>query len=186
MSNEIDEILAEDDVEAVEETVETETVAKKSNLDFLTKPVGEMTTDDAEALRKYALTQKAQKEHFKSKVSTTKVETQTLIKPNTEQPNLTEEIDIRFLKRDGVSDEDLEQLKFIQAGLKATGKDVSLMEAQNHDLYKSYLGSKALEERRNRAQLISNGSAPDSSNKMTEEDFESNRQAKAAALLERM
>lgn len=188
MSKEIEDILEEDEVieEETQDETETKVEKKKQDLSFMDKPVEEWTTDDAEASRKYALTLKAQKEHFQKKANTTKVEA----KPNLlkqETPNLTEEIDIRFLKRDGVSDEDIDQLKFIQAGLKAQGKDVSLMEAQNNELYKAYQSNKNLEAKREKAQLISSGQPLNDEGKpLTDEEFESKRKSMAEGILNRM
>lgn len=181
--------------ETQEEIIDDGQVHQEDNdskeLDFLTKPVEEMTTDDAEALRKFALTQKAQKEHFRKKANEPKEEkkpeAEEIKKNNTEQPDLTQEIDIRFLKRDGLSEDDIEQLKFIQAGLKAQGKNVTLMEAQSHELYKSYETNKSLSERKVKAQLISAGGGNFHGGKeMTEEEWESNRKNKADEILSRM
>jgi hypothetical protein len=188
MSNEIEDIL-EDEEETIEETpiVETKSEKKKLDLSFMDKPADEWTTDDADAAKKYALTLKAQKEHFKAK-ATAKVEEPNKLKQET--PNLTnvsEEIDIRFMKRDGISDEDIEQLKFIQAGIKAQGKDVSLMEAQTNPLYQAYQENKKLQARRESAQIISSGQPLNSEGKpLTDEEFEAVRKADADAVLAKM
>lgn len=81
-----------------------------------------------------------------------------LNKDKKEEPaNVGDEIDLRFLQRDGASEEDIKQLRFIQAAEKSQGRTISLIEAKNHNLYKAYEFQKAEEERKNKAQLAPGG-----------------------------
>lgn len=154
----------------------------------------EVTTDDLESLSKEDLAAALIKLDASNKqlhARAVKAEAKAkeraeIIKPKQETINLTDEVDMRFLKRDGLSDEDIEQLKFIQAGQKAMGKDISLMEAQTHPLFQSFQSERQLKEKRERAQLISNGSSGGGQAKMSEEDWESKRKETADAILAKM
>lgn len=188
MSNEIDEILEDDEIieeETQDEVIETK--KKGMDLSYLDKDPSEWTTDDAANAVKATKTLQFQKNHFQNKAKAVKTEAQPL-KTNTEQPiNVLEEIDKRFLKQDGFTDEDLEQLKFIQAGLKAQGQDVTLVEAKSNTLYQAYQNNKAQEERKSRAQLISNGGSNFKDGKeMSDEERESAKNEAAASLLSQM
>lgn len=193
MSNEIEDILEEDEEVIEEETPdEPKTEAKKGKMDlsYLDKDPSEWTTDDAANAQKATKTLQFQKKHFQEKAKTnkeTKVEAKPLI-TNTEQPiNVLEEMDKRFLKNDGVTDEDLDQLKFIQAGLKAQGKEVTLMEAQSNPLYKAYQETKVREAKKVNAQLISNGSGVFKDGKeMSAEERAAAQDEKAKELLNQM
>lgn len=83
------------------------------------------------------------------------------VKNPKEQPtvDIEEQIDLRFLKRDGLSDEQIADLKFIQAGQKAMGKSVSLMECVNDPMYKARQEQRDATVKRAKAQVDSNGSS---------------------------
>lgn len=190
MSNEIEDILEDDEEETTEENTVEEAkpeAKKKMDLSYLDKDPSEWTTDDAANAQKATKTLQAQKNHFQAKAKAPKTEAKPLI-TNVEQPiNVLEEMDKRFLQKDGVTDDEMEQLKFIQAASKAQGKEITLIEAQNNPLYQSYVSSKKLEERKNKAQLISNGSGVFKDGKeMSAEERAAAQDEKAKELLSRM
>ena len=65
--------------------------------------------------------------------------------------SLTKEEVVLFAK--GFEEEDLDKLKFIQAGYKATGKEISLKDAQQDEMFVAYLNNKEAKQKSEKAQL---------------------------------
>jgi len=93
---------------------------------------------------------------------------------NKPEQSTDDAIDLRFLQRDGATEEDIAKLRQIQAGAKAMGKTISLVEAQQDELYQAYQERKKAQDRSDKAQLNPNGSAHSEAqakvSKMTDEE----------------
>ena len=144
--------------------------------------------EDYEALQKKLKTIEAQKEHWRKKATSKPLEKKEDInKVNQENPDFEETMDVRFLKRDGYSEEDIEKLRIIKAGYASKGKNISLLDAVNDDLFKSIEEKRKLEEKKNKAQLSSSGKPLTYSKKeMTPDEFEKFRQSKSKEFLKNM
>ena len=177
----IDETIEEtqEEVNEVETTDVEET--EEDNED------GTPTIEDYQRLKKEAETLKAQKEHWRKKAQTSQPKGEALKKSNEKDVDFEESMDIRFLKRDGYSEEEIEKLKIIKAGYSSNGKVISLLDAVNDDLFKSIVESKKLQEKKDKAQLSSSGKPLSYSKKeMTPEEFEKFRQSKSKEFLNNM
>lgn len=145
------------------------------------------TLEDYERLQKELKTLKAQKEHWRKKATLKPEKKEEINKVNQENSDFEEAMDIRFLKRDGYSEEDIEKLRIIKAGYASKGKNISLLDAVNDDLFKSIEEKRKLEEKKNKAQLSSSGRPLTYSKKeMTPEEFEKFRQSKSKEFLKNM
>jgi hypothetical protein len=145
--------------------------------------------EDYEALQKKLKTIEAQKEHWRKKAQTSRPEKkgEELKKSNEKDVDFEELMDIRFLKRDGYTEEDIEKLKIIKAGYASNGKSVSLIDAVNDELFKSFVEKKKLQEKKEKAQLSPSGKPLSSSQKeMSPEEFEKFRQSKSKEFLRNM
>jgi len=102
---------------------------------------------------------------------------------NKEAVDVNDIVDLRLLQRDGATEEDIAKLRIIQAGAKAMGKNISLVEAQQDELYKAYEDKKKSEDKRAKAQLTPNGStrsaAQEKVQKMTDEQHAAYAKEKA-------
>ena len=191
----------EDNENKVEETTETndelETETEEENLEEETneeETEEEQTDSDSPTLEDYEKLQKklktieAQKEHWRKKATSKPLEKKEDInKVNQENPDFEETMDVRFLKRDGYSEEDIEKLRIIKAGYASKGKNISLLDAVNDDLFKSIEEKRKLEEKKNKAQLSSSGKPLTYSKKeMTPDEFEKFRQSKSKEFLRNM
>ena len=188
----------EDNEKEVEETTEKndelETETEEETLeDEETNEEDEDDSDvpsleDYEALQKKLKTIEAQKEHWRKKATSKPLEKKEDInKVNQENPDFEETMDVRFLKRDGYSEEDIEKLRIIKAGYASKGKNISLLDAVNDDLFKSIEEKRKLEEKKNKAQLSSSGKPLTYSKKeMTPDEFEKFRQSKSKEFLKNM
>ncbi|MEI7942789.1 MAG: hypothetical protein WCH76_06440 [Candidatus Riflemargulisbacteria bacterium] len=178
ITNEFLDTPEQSEEEVVEETTNEE--VDTDDLDSLSKE------DLAAALIKLDASNKQLHARVaKAEAKAKEVKTATINKTKENEPiNVEEQIDLRFLQRDGLSDEDINQLKFIQAGARALGKNITLLEAQNNELYKAYQSGKELEVKRAKAQINSNGASGGSSAKvMTDEEHKAFAADKAAQLL---
>ena len=164
-----------------EETNEEETEEEQTDSDS-------PTLEDYEKLQKKLKTIEAQKEHWRKKATSKPLEKKEDInKVNQENPDFEETMDVRFLKRDGYSEEDIEKLRIIKAGYASKGKNISLLDAVNDDLFKSIEEKRKLEEKKNKAQLSSSGKPLTYSKKeMTPDEFEKFRQSKSKEFLKNM
>ena len=164
-----------------EETNEEETEEEQTDSDS-------PTLEDYEKLQKKLKTIEAQKEHWRKKATSKPLEKKEDInKVNQENPDFEETMDVRFLKRDGYSEEDIEKLRIIKAGYASKGKNISLIDAVNDDLFKSIEEKRKLEEKKNKAQLSSSGKPLTYSKKeMTPDEFEKFRQSKSKEFLKNM
>ena len=188
----------EDNENKVEETTETndelETETEEETLeDEETNEEDEDDSDvpsleDYEALQKKLKTIEAQKEHWRKKATSKPLEKKEDIKKtNQENPDFEETMDVRFLKRDGYTEEDIEKLRIIKAGYASKGKNISLIDAVNDELFKSIEEKRKLEEKKNKAQLSSSGKPLTYSKKeMTPDEFEKFRQSKSKEFLKNM
>lgn len=175
----IDETIDEsqEEVTEVEETTD-EPVSDDDSTVYL---------EDYEKLKKDLETLKAQKEHWRKKAQTSQPKGEELKKSNEKDVDFEESMDIRFLKRDGYTEEEIEKLKIIKAGYSSNGKVISLLDAVNDDLFKSIVESKKLQEKKDKAQLSSSGKPLSYSKKeMTPEEFEKFRQSKSKEFLNNM
>ena len=164
-----------------EETNEEETEEEQTDSDS-------PTLEDYEKLQKKLKTIEAQKEHWRKKATSKPLEKKEDInKVNQENPDFEETMDVRFLKRDGYSEEDIEKLRIIKAGYASKGKNISLIDAVNDELFKSIEEKRKLEEKKNKAQLSSSGKPLTYSKKeMTPDEFEKFRQSKSKEFLKNM
>jgi hypothetical protein len=164
-----------------EETNEEETEEEQTDSDS-------PTLEDYEKLQKKLKTIEAQKEHWRKKATSKPLEKKEDInKVNQENPDFEEAMDVRFLKRDGYTEEDIEKLRIIKAGYASKGKNISLLDAVNDDLFKSIEEKRKLEEKKNKAQLSSSGKPLTYSKKeMTPDEFEKFRQSKSKEFLKNM
>lgn len=192
----------EDNENKVEETTETndeelETETEEENLEEETneeETEEEQTDSDSPTLEDYEKLQKklktieAQKEHWRKKATSKPLEKKEDInKVNQENPDFEETMDVRFLKRDGYTEEDIEKLRIIKAGYASKGKNISLIDAVNDELFKSIEEKRKLEDRKNKAQLSSSGKPLTYSKKeMSPEEFEKFRQSKSKEFLKNM
>ena len=178
-----DELETETEEETLEdeETNEEETEEEQTDSDS-------PTLEDYEKLQKKLKTIEAQKEHWRKKATSKPLEKKEDInKVNQENPDFEETMDVRFLKRDGYSEEDIEKLRIIKAGYASKGKNISLLDAVNDDLFKSIEEKRKLEEKKNKAQLSSSGKPLTYSKKeMTPDEFEKFRQSKSKEFLRNM
>ncbi len=181
-----DEELETNDEETDEETQDEET---NDNSEDDTP-----TLEDYQRLKKEAETLKAQKEHWRKKAQASKLDLskdkskqEEIKKTNQENPDFEETMDIRFLKRDGYSEEDIEKLRIIKAGYASQGKNITLIDAVNDELFKSIEEKRKLQEKKEKAQLGANGK-PLSSTKeqMSPEEFEKFRKDKSKEFLRNM
>jgi hypothetical protein len=164
-----------------EETNEEETEEEQTDSDS-------PTLEDYEKLQKKLKTIEAQKEHWRKKATSKPLEKKEDInKVNQENPDFEETMDVRFLKRDGYTEEDIEKLRIIKAGYASKGKNISLIDAVNDELFKSIEEKRKLEDRKNKAQLSSSGKPLTYSKKeMSPEEFEKFRQSKSKEFLKNM
>ena len=176
-----DELEETEEENLEEETNEEETEEEQTDSDS-------PTLEDYEKLQKKLKTIEAQKEHWRKKATSKPLEKKEDInKVNQENPDFEETMDVRFLKRDGYSEEDIEKLRIIKAGYASKGKNISLIDAVNDDLFKSIEEKRKLEEKKNKAQLSSSGKPLTYSKKeMTPEEFEKFRQSKSKEFLKNM
>jgi hypothetical protein len=190
----------EDNEKEVEETTETNDELEETEEENLEEETNEEETEeeqtdsdsptleDYEKLQKKLKTIEAQKEHWRKKATSKPLEKKEDInKVNQENPDFEETMDVRFLKRDGYSEEDIEKLRIIKAGYASKGKNISLIDAVNDDLFKSIEEKRKLEEKKNKAQLSSSGKPLTYSKKeMTPDEFEKFRQSKSKEFLKNM
>ena len=176
-----DELEETEEENLEEETNEEETEEEQTDSDS-------PTLEDYEKLQKKLKTIEAQKEHWRKKATSKPLEKKEDInKVNQENPDFEETMDVRFLKRDGYSEEDIEKLRIIKAGYASKGKNISLIDAVNDELFKSIEEKRKLEEKKNKAQLSSSGKPLTYSKKeMTPEEFEKFRQSKSKEFLKNM
>ena len=176
-----DELEETEEENLEEETNEEETEEEQTDSDS-------PTLEDYEKLQKKLKTIEAQKEHWRKKATSKPLEKKEDInKVNQENPDFEETMDVRFLKRDGYSEEDIEKLRIIKAGYASKGKNISLIDAVNDELFKSIEEKRKLEDRKNKAQLSSSGKPLTYSKKeMTPEEFEKFRQSKSKEFLKNM
>ena len=176
-----DELEETEEENLEEETNEEETEEEQTDSDS-------PTLEDYEKLQKKLKTIEAQKEHWRKKATSKPLEKKEDInKVNQENPDFEETMDVRFLKRDGYSEEDIEKLRIIKAGYASKGKNISLLDAVNDDLFKSIEEKRKLEEKKNKAQLSSSGKPLTYSKKeMTPDEFEKFRQSKSKEFLKNM
>jgi len=176
-----DELEETEEENLEEETNEEETEEEQTDSDS-------PTLEDYEKLQKKLKTIEAQKEHWRKKATSKPLEKKEDInKVNQENPDFEETMDVRFLKRDGYSEEDIEKLRIIKAGYASKGKNISLIDAVNDDLFKSIEEKRKLEEKKNKAQLSSSGKPLTYSKKeMTPDEFEKFRQSKSKEFLKNM
>lgn len=176
-----DELEETEEENLEEETNEEETEEEQTDSDS-------PTLEDYEKLQKKLKTIEAQKEHWRKKATSKPLEKKEDInKVNQENPDFEEAMDVRFLKRDGYSEEDIEKLRIIKAGYASKGKNISLIDAVNDDLFKSIEEKRKLEEKKNKAQLSSSGKPLTYSKKeMTPDEFEKFRQSKSKEFLKNM
>ena len=173
----------DEELETNDEDTQDEDTNEEDNED------GTPTIEDYQKLKKEAETLKAQKEHWRKKAQTSRPEKkgEELKKSNEKDVDFEESMDIRFLKRDGYTEEEIEKLKIIKAGYSSNGKVISLLDAVNDDLFKSIVESKKLQEKKDKAQLSSSGKPLSYSKKeMTPEEFEKFRQSKSKEFLNNM
>jgi hypothetical protein len=170
----------------LEETEELETEEESDEEDEDDSDVPSL--EDYEALQKKLKTIEAQKEHWRKKATSKPLEKKEDIKKtNQENPDFEEAMDVRFLKRDGYTEEDIEKLRIIKAGYASKGKNISLIDAVNDELFKSIEEKRKLEDRKNKAQLSSSGKPLTYSKKeMSPEEFEKFRQSKSKEFLKNM
>jgi len=108
-------------------------------------------------------------------------------KSNKQNTDLEEAMDVRFLKRDGFTDEDIDKLRVIRDGYKSLGKEITLVDATNDDLFKGIVERKKQEEKRSKAQLgASSKNFMSKKSKMSDEEFEKYRQDKSKEFLKSM
>jgi hypothetical protein len=180
-----------------EELEETETEEEESNEEELEDEEDEEddeedNSEDVDELKKKLKTAQAQKEHWRKKANLKPDKSkdkskEEINKPSKQNDEIEESMDIRFLKRDGFTDEDIDKLKIIKAGYAANGKDVSLIDATNDELFKSIVEKKKLQEKKEKAQLSPSGKPISHSNKkMSPEEFEKFRQDKSKEFLKNM
>lgn len=176
-----DELEETEEENLEEETNEEETEEEQTDSDS-------PTLEDYEKLQKKLKTIEAQKEHWRKKATSKPLEKKEDInKVNQENPDFEETMDVRFLKRDGYTEEDIEKLRIIKAGYASKGKNISLIDAVNDDLFKSIEEKRKLEDRKNKAQLSSSGKPLTYSKKeMTPDEFEKFRQSKSKEFLKNM
>jgi hypothetical protein len=176
-----DELEETEEENLEEETNEEETEEEQTDSDS-------PTLEDYEKLQKKLKTIEAQKEHWRKKATSKPLEKKEDInKVNQENPDFEEAMDVRFLKRDGYTEEDIEKLRIIKAGYASKGKNISLIDAVNDDLFKSIEEKRKLEEKKNKAQLSSSGKPLTYSKKeMTPDEFEKFRQSKSKEFLKNM
>ena len=176
-----DELEETEEENLEEETNEEETEEEQTDSDS-------PTLEDYEKLQKKLKTIEAQKEHWRKKATSKPLEKKEDInKVNQENPDFEETMDVRFLKRDGYSEEDIEKLRIIKAGYASKGKNISLIDAVNDELFKSIEEKRKLEEKKNKAQLSSSGKPLTYSKKeMTPDEFEKFRQSKSKEFLKNM
>ena len=176
-----DELEETEEENLEEETNEEETEEEQTDSDS-------PTLEDYEKLQKKLKTIEAQKEHWRKKATSKPLEKKEDInKVNQENPDFEEAMDVRFLKRDGYSEEDIEKLRIIKAGYASKGKNISLIDAVNDELFKSIEEKRKLEEKKNKAQLSSSGKPLTYSKKeMTPDEFEKFRQSKSKEFLKNM
>lgn len=171
------------ETETEEETLEDEETNEEDEDDSNTPSL-----EDYEALQKKLKTIEAQKEHWRKKATSKPLEKKEDIKKtNQENLDFEETMDVRFLKRDGYTEEDIEKLRIIKAGYASKGKNISLIDAVNDELFKSIEEKRKLEEKKNKAQLSSSGKPLTYSKKeMSPEEFEKFRQSKSKEFLKNM
>jgi len=176
-----DELEETEEENLEEETNEEETEEEQTDSDS-------PTLEDYEKLQKKLKTIEAQKEHWRKKATSKPLEKKEDInKVNQENPDFEETMDVRFLKRDGYTEEDIEKLRIIKAGYASKGKNISLIDAVNDELFKSIEEKRKLEDRKNKAQLSSSGKPLTYSKKeMTPDEFEKFRQSKSKEFLKNM
>jgi len=176
-----DELEETEEENLEEETNEEETEEEQTDSDS-------PTLEDYEKLQKKLKTIEAQKEHWRKKATSKPLEKKEDInKVNQENPDFEETMDVRFLKRDGYTEEDIEKLRIIKAGYASKGKNISLIDAVNDELFKSIEEKRKLEDRKNKAQLSSSGKPLTYSKKeMSPEEFEKFRQSKSKEFLKNM
>jgi hypothetical protein len=183
---EVEETTSESETNDEVETTDVEETEEDNEDD---NEDGTPTIEDYQKLKKEAETLKAQKEHWRKKAQTSRPEKkgEELKKSNEKDVDFEESMDIRFLKRDGYTEEEIEKLKIIKAGYSSNGKVISLLDAVNDDLFKSIVESKKLQEKKDKAQLSSSGKPLSYSKKeMTPEEFEKFRQSKSKEFLNNM
>jgi len=184
--NKVEETTEKNDeleTETEEETLEDEETNEEDEDDSDVPSL-----EDYEALQKKLKTIEAQKEHWRKKATSKPLEKKEDIKKtNQENPDFEETMDVRFLKRDGYTEEDIEKLRIIKAGYASKGKNISLIDAVNDELFKSIEEKRKLEEKKNKAQLSSSGKPLTYSKKeMSPEEFEKFRQSKSKEFLKNM
>lgn len=180
MSN--DETMVDDTIEETQEDIIEETVDETDN--------SAPTLEDYERLLKEKKTLMAQREHWKKK-ATVKTETKETNKPNEisqSDDGLTEQkVEIMFLKRDGYSDEEIAKLKMLQAGAKAEGRNISLVDATNDELFVALRDKQKLDETRRKAQLgSSTGSGGVKQKQMTPEEHAAYAREESLKLLSQL
>jgi len=160
--------MEEDEIKVEEPIVENEEELEKdvdySNTPWYEKPESEWDTDDAAEAKKALKTAMAQKAHWKTKF--TKAVTQVKPeekkeekkpveskKPNTEQVNSSEIVELSRLAARGYTDEEIDLLKDIK-NLKGLN---SLTEAIESTLFKANKEQKELEVKKAKAQLPPSG-----------------------------
>jgi len=190
MNEELKEETLEEEVETSEnneEETEEETDDDKSKeTSEETSEETELTVDDYNKLKeknKQLFARLKKLEAIKAEVK----EQKPLTNLTKENIDFEESMDVRFLKRDGYSDEDINRLKIIRAGYKSMGKNISLLDAVNDDLFKAILEKRKLEEKKEKAQLgASNGLSVGKTKTMKPEEFEKFRKEKSEEALRAM
>lgn len=166
-----------DNVENVEETVEKE-----------------LTVEDYKKLERDYKNQLARAIKAEAKLKEVKSQEQNLQTNKPKEPeqqksvDMEEAIDIRFLKRDGFSDEDINKLRIIRDGAITSGITMTLVEAQNDEMFKAYKAKIDAEIKRKNAQLGASGGGGSnkSSKPMTEDEHKSFAEKRAQEILSRM
>jgi len=188
MIEELDELQDSPELDGDQEAETTEEESEEA------KSEEELTVDDYKKLQEKAdklekankdLYQRAKKAEAKAK----EVKAEPL-KNNAEQEDKVTKADVEilFLQDKGLDDEEIQQLRKIQAGEKATGKSISLIEAQKDPLFVAYKERKGAEDKKRKAQLGASGgggSAP-KEKKMTNEEHKTFAQTKAQEYLANM
>lgn len=154
--------------ETVEETTQTTDTVSKEEYEKLQETNKQL----------YARLQKAQQPSSAAKEETT----------NQASTGLTsEQVEVMFLQRDGITAEEIDMLKTIQLGNKAQGKDVTLTEAMQDPLYASYKQNKDMLAKQEAAQVgAARGGRTEKQSTMTPEEHKDFARKKSLELLEQL
>ncbi len=190
-----EDITSEKDEKETEEEVENEEEENESleEDNHEEEKTSEVDNDEIPTVEDYNKLQQKNKELFarvKKAEALAKAKKDATLKIKKEVPNLTsdmdDKLDIRFLQRDGLTPEAIEQLRVIKAGQEALGKTISLIEAKNNPLFVAYQEAEELKVKKGKAQLSPSGASVSTEKPLTDEEFEKQRVEKAKAILSTM